>query len=187
MVPVYANIHSEPLHFTIATTPEVGAWSIPLHAAPDDDRSAVLERRITDHVRYPWVTDRDHDLGREVLYQLGPADPWLLALGALISEGIVQGAGWDAVKLVAMRALSQLRSHGVAPASTSSARTTTSAWRNRLSIELGVSAEKMSLDDELIGRLFIGLRMSVSSDRETTTETTPQADPKASLKTQKKL
>ena len=160
---MYATIRPEPLAFDVASSPAPGLLCVPLHKPPEDDVLMTLETRITEHVSCPWVWDEDDDAGRHALYQIGPPDPWMLALGALVWEGLVQGATWDAVKVAATRALDKLRAVNAAPPSHELSSKTTSAWRNRLSVELGVS--KTSVDEELIGRLFVGLRVCLESDR----------------------
>ena len=42
-------------------------------------------------------------------------DPWMLAIGAIVWEGILQGLSWDLVKASAMAGLRLLRSRGLAP------------------------------------------------------------------------
>ncbi len=67
-------------------------------------------------VLYPAVEAKDRREGRTgVAYSLVPPDPWLVALGMVMWEGIVQGLSWDVVKLSVRKALSVMQSQGVAP------------------------------------------------------------------------
>ncbi len=86
-----------------------------IHAAP----------MIYWEVLYPAVEAEDKRKGvKGVAYSLVPPDPWLVALGAVMWEGIVQGFAWDALKGLVNAALAKLRRHGVAPKSEDDAVTT---------------------------------------------------------------
>ncbi len=63
-------------------------------------------------VIYPSVYRR---APKEVKYSLFPPDAWLLALAAVMWEGIVQGLAWDAVKATGQRLIASLRENGLAP------------------------------------------------------------------------
>lgn len=71
---------------------------------------------IYTEVLYPAVEAQDKRKGVSgVTYKLVPPDPWLIALGMVMWEGIVQGLSWDVVKLLARKALSVMQAEGVAP------------------------------------------------------------------------
>jgi hypothetical protein len=125
---MFATIRREPLRLEVTSSHEADAICVPLQADPDDEMLVTLGGRITEYVSYPWASDEDDDAGRKALYQLGPPDPWMLALGALVWEGILQGAAWDAMKVAASSALTRLRALNVAPQSESVSQTTTTAW-----------------------------------------------------------
>ncbi len=72
---------------------------------------------IYEHVLYPAMEAADKRQGKRIEYSLVPPDPWLVALGLVMWEGIVQGFAWDAVKMSVNAALKTLRGKGVAPLS----------------------------------------------------------------------
>ncbi len=128
-----------------------------------DPKATELSARITVQVLYPWVWDQDAERGRFAAYMLAPPEPWMLALGAVIWEGIVQGASWDAVRAAASAALARLRAAGLAPSAKSGE--TTRTWKTRMAVELGFSRTTTTADEELVGRLFFGLRMSYEAEQ----------------------
>ncbi|HXI72746.1 MAG TPA: hypothetical protein VNN22_20600 [Verrucomicrobiae bacterium] len=90
---------------------------------------------------------------KNVEYLLAPPDPWLVALGLVMWEGIVQGFAWDAVKGSVLAALGKLRQEGVAPVSDKHKVTRKDA------LELGFCWVKYA-DDKKLEEVFIGLRKS---------------------------
>lgn len=73
------------------------------------------------NVLYPARYARDRRLGiTGRKYALIPPDPWLVALGLVMWEGIVQGLSWDTVKTAVSTALDKMRRSNAAPVDTSS-------------------------------------------------------------------
>jgi len=67
-------------------------------------------------VFYASVEAADRRKGvTDVAYFLVPPDPWLVALGAVMWQGLVQGMTWDTMKLFVRTALKKLQRERVAP------------------------------------------------------------------------
>ncbi len=58
-------------------------------------------------------------------YSLFPPDPWLVAVAAIMWEGIVQGLSYDVVKALVADGLDTLRARDLAPSKTNSKNRTT--------------------------------------------------------------
>ena len=69
-------------------------------------------KHAEDKLRYP----HDEKKGIHRGYKLAEPQPWLIALGFIMWQGIVQGLSWDIVKLSVQQALHKLASFGLAPA-----------------------------------------------------------------------
>jgi len=68
-------------------------------------------RYAEDRKRYP----DDEKKGICRAYKLIEPTPWLIAIGYLMWQGIVQGLTWDMVKLSVRQAIDELSSHNLAP------------------------------------------------------------------------
>ncbi len=62
----------------------------------------------------------DAKQGIRAWYKLPEPDQWLLAMGAVMWEGIVQGLAWDAIKMNVSTLIRKLRRRRLAPGGTSS-------------------------------------------------------------------
>jgi hypothetical protein len=56
-------------------------------------------------------------------YFLGTPDPWLVAIGAIMLEGIIQGLAWDSIKMAVQKGLEVLHKKHMSPAPTHSIKT----------------------------------------------------------------
>ncbi len=106
---------------------------------------------IYKEVIYAAKEAEDRKEGKKVEYFLAPPDPWLIAIGLVMWEGIVQGVAWDGLKLSVQSALAKLRQAGVAPPSD------THQVTRKESVELGFCWVKYS-GDEKLEEMFLGLR-----------------------------
>jgi hypothetical protein len=115
----YISVDSETLELQVRSRPAAPNLTI---AVPRRTRKSALE--AVDHplsdailysVLYPAVYAEDRRKGRKVKYKLAPPEPWLVALGLVMWEGIVQGLSWEIVKLSVKAALTRLRSARLAP------------------------------------------------------------------------
>ena len=107
--------------------------------------------------------------GLKVEYFLAPPDPWLVALGLVMWDGIIQGMTWDAVKAIAHRALAKMQNAGVAPKSGDQKIT------QKESVELGFCWIKYVEGDKQ-HEMFIGLRKAFHREQKLLKK--PKAQPR---------
>ena len=93
------------------------------------DRSASafndqLHHLVYFDVLYPLIQARDQERGRRVKYKLIEPDPWLIALAAIMWQGLIQGLTWDVIKASCLAALGKLRKKNLAPPQTARRRDT---------------------------------------------------------------
>jgi len=104
-------------------------------------------------VLYPMVEARDRKRGVQVKYSLHEADPWLVAVAAIMWQGLVQGLTWDVIKLSCLSALDRLRQKRLAPP----ARAKTTQTK-RASTEIGFSWTKFSENGRPLYEFFLGVK-----------------------------
>jgi hypothetical protein len=151
-------IQFDPQTMTVSVTgaEQPGGANVPvcevdiINDNPYNSRIPLLST-IYKEVLYAAKEAEDRKQGRNVEYLLAPPDPWLIALGLVMWEGIVQGVAWDAVKVLVSSALAKLRKEGVAPASDKHQVT------RKESVELGFCWVQYSGGDKL-KEMFVGLR-----------------------------
>lgn len=80
----------------------------------DFDRDPLINV-IYWEILYPAVEARDRREGKNVSHSLVPPDPWLVALGLVMWEGIIQGMSWDVVKASVRAAMQTMQADKVAP------------------------------------------------------------------------
>jgi hypothetical protein len=105
-------------------------------------------------VLYPLVEERDRKKGLKVKYCLHEPDPWLQALGALMIEGIIQGAAWDVIKAACQAALRKLQNENLAPEPTKNQKSKTT---------LGFSWTEFSEDGKPLREFFLGVKREIES------------------------
>ena len=131
-------------------------------------------------VLYPivWTADRKRGVRK---YRLPEPDPWLIALAAIMWEGLVQGLTWDTIKMLSLAALGRLREKRIAPRRSSIAK----AKRQRRSsrTEVGFSWTQYSTDGRPLYQFFLGVkrRFRKSSAKERATLTTASHIPRNRL------
>lgn len=113
----YIHFNRKTSTVTVTSAPQHGAINIRV-AKPDFKGNPFhaqipVASAIYEYVLYLAVEAEDRRQGREVSYRLVCPDPWLVALGLVMWEGIVQGGAWDTVKLSVKAALHTLRRKGV--------------------------------------------------------------------------
>ncbi len=82
------------------------------------DRHAIrdsLEHLLFFDVMYPLYYSERGLTSKQRAFSLKPPDAWLIAVAAVIWEGLLQGASWDLIKTCVLSALSQLRDARLAP------------------------------------------------------------------------
>ncbi|MBN70291.1 MAG: hypothetical protein CME32_13540 [Gimesia sp.] len=79
------------------------------------EESEALSRVIADHLG-DLESDRIfEESGERVCFSMCPPDAWLMAIGAVMLEGLIQGLSWDVVKLAVQQSLDLLKTRNATP------------------------------------------------------------------------
>jgi hypothetical protein len=96
---------------------------------------------------------------KNVDYCLPYPDPWLVAVAAIMWEGLLQGLTWDAIKLAVCNGLSVLRRNRLAPTTSGSIEQVVKKHDKRKArTEMGFSWRAFSKDGKPLRELFLGVR-----------------------------
>jgi hypothetical protein len=151
----YITIRRGSLVVAVEPTPRRAGRSIPIDYRGPADYTDQLTCALIDEVLERDVRAREGTSNKDVAYCLASPDPWLIALAAVMWEGIVQGLSWDLIRLAVRTALDKLRQDGVAP--------TTADTRVKQSTA-GLEFEWTEYQDgRKQYRLFLGLRRAYQS------------------------
>ena len=121
----YVNVDPKTLEITISKEKNA-PMAIPLEIQSVGDMPPMWEVVYFQYM-YGEYHRKQQELtpGRRVAASLAPPPPWVVALAGVMWEGIIQGAGWDSVKVAVSYAMSKLKAAGLAPAARSDRTTTT--------------------------------------------------------------
>ena len=112
----YILLDRQTLTVKVKKKPSKKSFIIPTEL--DDFHLSPIEEAIYYWVLYPaahaedrkkYPDDEKKGIHRE--YQLFEPQPWLIAIGYLMWQGIVQGFTWDVVKLFVRQAINELSSN----------------------------------------------------------------------------
>ena len=151
----YIKINTKTLEVDLVSEKPTRGVFIP---ATQKRRGSALRSRLQYllyfDVLYPWVEERDRKKGLKIKYCLHEPDPWLQALGALMIEGIIQGATWDIIKAACLAALNKLQEEKMAPELTKDQKSKTT---------VGFSWTQFSKDGKPLHQFFLGVKREVES------------------------
>jgi len=138
----------------------------------------VLHNVVYFDVLYPLVEKAHRKREVHVSHRLVEPDPWLVALAAIMWEGLVQGLTWDAIKMLLLAALGRLREKRIAPQRSSISKAKLQKRTSRT--EVGFSWTKYSIDGRPLYQFFLGVkrRFRKSSAEERATLTTATSIPR---------
>ncbi len=114
----------------------------------------MLHYAVYFDVIYPLVEARDRKRSVHVKYSLHEPDPWLVALAAIMWQGLVQGLTWDTIKASCLSALDKLRHKRLAPP----AGLTSKRQARHSKTEVGFSWTKSSDDGRPLYEFFLGVK-----------------------------
>ena len=117
-----------------------------------------LSHRIYFDVLYPAVYAHDRRHGVKMDYYLFPPDPWLVALGLVMWEGIIQGLSWNTIKVSVRTALNTMTDAGVAPSSVEES----TNKKTRTELEFNWTEYR---DGRKQYHMFVGLRRSYENKK----------------------
>jgi hypothetical protein len=156
----HIRVNRQDLTVSVERDPAMDGISI-----PSDSDLKFVDAMPTHRLVYDLLYQFRHaeDRARGITgrrYKLGPPDPWLVAIVAVMWEGLVQGLTWDAIKIAVMQALRVLRRKRLAPPEgVHSVRSTTRA---------GFSWTKFSRDGKPLHDLFVGVERKYEEHKRTT-------------------
>jgi len=107
-------------------------------------------------VLYPIVEAADRKRGVIIKHRLYEPDPWLIALAAIMWEGLVQGLTWDTIKMLSLAALGRLREKRLAPQASSIAKAKRQKRSSRT--EVGFSWTQYNTDGRPLYQFFLGVK-----------------------------
>src|SRR5438874_10895140 len=112
----YIRIDPKSLATEVVASKDERAIHVPLRNQRRDSAfTDMLHYTVYFDVIYPLVEASDRKRGVHVKYSLHEPDPWLVALAAIMWQGLVQGLTWDIIKVSCLSALDKLRHKRLAP------------------------------------------------------------------------
>jgi hypothetical protein len=151
----YIRINPKSLEADIVASKDDKAIYVPIQRERSGSAfTDLLHYTVRFDVLYPMVETHDRKRGAQVSYSLHEADPWLVALAAIMWQGLVQGLTWDVIKHSCLSALDKLRQKRLAPPT--GVTTKTQARRSRT--EIGSSWTKFNEDGRPLYEFFLGVK-----------------------------
>ena len=155
---MFIRVNSATLDVSLRDTPLEDEFSIPAITdwqtlEPPSEFSRVIVYGVLDH----YVHEEEGESPEEVQYQLIPPDPWLLAIAAIMWEGLLQGLAWETVKVAVLKALSMFKLNQLAPED-SNVDGNRSLADKRTNLQIGISWSEFSEDGVPLKKLFMGIQ-----------------------------
>lgn len=95
----------------------------------------------------------------KVAYSLKEPQPWLVAIAAIMWEGLIQGLTWDVIKYSVLHALDKLKSSGIAPKVEGSMKEIVQKiGKIKTRTEVGFSWRQYGFDGKPLNEFFLGLK-----------------------------
>jgi hypothetical protein len=151
----FIQVDRKALDVVVVNTPLPYKFSVPTklkklrwHLSPIEEiiYHDVLYRAIHAEDRREMKRRGETEVG--VAYQLIEPEPWMVAIGCLMWEGIAQGLAWDAVKVAVTTALGRLREHKLAPLKIDKEAET----------QIGFVWEEYASDGRKLHHMFLGIK-----------------------------
>jgi hypothetical protein len=112
----YVCVDPKTLSISVRTRPGAKLRTVSCEPRAADVIDHPISHAILFGVRYPATARKDRREGRTgIKRSLRPPDPWLVSLGLVMWDGIVQGFTWDVIKLSVKAALKRLQHERIAP------------------------------------------------------------------------
>ena len=148
-------------------------FAIPTRKARNDVLERGFHGLVYFNVLYPYVAEEDKAKGKpKTAYSLVDPDPWLIALAAIMWQGLIQGLTWDSIKFAALKGISFLRSNDLlAEEPYPSEGWKKSKKKKSSGVEIGLSWTKFSVDGEPLHKFFLGIKREYENKSEEERET----------------
>ena len=164
----YITVKPENLEIALVDTKPESEFAIPIKKTRNDVLERDFHGLVFFKVLYPYVADEDKAKGkRKTAYSLADPDPWLVALAAIMWQGLIQGLTWDMIKLAALKGISFLRSNDLlAEEPYPSEGWKKSKKKKSSGMEIGLSWTKFSVDGEPLRKFFLGIKREYENKSE---------------------
>lgn len=146
----YISIDKEKLEVDIVQETNEEYFNIQLERERIFNLLSPIEQIVYHEILYRAVYAEDKRKGEKVAYCLIEPDPWLSALAVIMWQGIIQGLSWDAIKVIAIRALNKMRDANVAPKKKNET--------INKKLEIGFHWTEYSDDGKKLYDMFLGIR-----------------------------
>ena len=135
--------------------PEKG-FVIPINKSRYDVLVRGFHGLVYFDVLYPYNADEDKAKGISgISYKLFEPDPWLVALAAIMWQGLIQGFTWDIIKLSVIKGINFLRSKALLDEEPYQKRGMKKSQKIKSSdLEIGFSWTQFSEDGEPLKKFF---------------------------------
>jgi hypothetical protein len=156
----YIYVDTRNLQLSIGKVPPKGSFIIPVEAGKYDVLERGFHGLIYNDVLYPYRYKQDRIAGISgVKYKLFPPDPWLIAICAIMWQGLIQGMTWDLVKHAVQKGISILRINGLAPREQDIANGSNRKTINKnRSVQMSFSWTVFAADGKPRRELFLGVK-----------------------------
>jgi len=159
----FIQIHPQTLDVSVTPRKPTAGVYLPTSRGQLYMELSPLYQRVYFGTIYSLAYERMSPEGRRKKHSLTHPDPWLVALGGIIWEGLLQGMSWDLVKAAARAALAKLQAQGLAP----QANPASSEIRSTASkTEIGFTYTTFATDGDEQERFFLGVKRSFERTNE---------------------
>jgi len=156
----YIIVDKETLRLTVTGSKDRENFSIPCPITRDTLRDDDFVKLVYYEVLYPYTYAKERARGiARRYYSLKPPDSFIMAIAAIMWEGLIQGLTWDSIKVAVLGELDLLRSNKLAPQLTvQRTKKQKLAHEVQTRTELGFSWTEFSERGRPLYRLFLGVR-----------------------------
>lgn len=156
----YITIDPNNLELSLSESEPKSGFLIPTKHSGHDVLERDFHGLVYFGVLYPYIEDEDKAKGKpKTSYRLVDPDPWLIALAAIMWQGLIQGFTWDMIKLSALKGIEFLRSKSLlAKESYPRDGWKKSKEKKKAGLEIGLSWTKFSEDGDPLHRFFFGVK-----------------------------
>ena len=169
----YITVDPENIELALVDEKPENGFAIPTRKTRNDVLERDFHGLVFFRVLYPYVADEDEAKGKpKTGYSLVDPDPWLVALAAVMWQGLIQGLTWDMIKFSVLKAISFLKSNDLlAEGPYPSESWKKSKERKSSDVEIGLSWTKFSVDGEPLHKFFLGIKREFENKSEEERET----------------
>lgn len=156
----YIYVNPDNLELSIVNEEPTKGFVIPTYTSLNDPLERDFYGLVYYSVLYSYVREEDEAKGKKGRkYKLFLPDPWLMALAAIMWQGLIQGLTWDIIKLSIMKGFDFLRSKKLLANELDSPKVWEKSQKIKCSdLAIGFSWTKFSKDGKPLEKLFLGIQ-----------------------------